>query len=172
MEESQLVAAYQEYVAPLYSYVSRRCGGDRGLAEDVTQETWLRAVAAWRKSGLPDNPLAWLKTVARNLLLNYFRRVPLLSLDKLPHDWEGRLSDNGRGWDSPGDAALLSWGLARVRKGQARLLEAFHLDGRSVRDIAEEMGISERAVEGRLRRARAKLRKKLEPMVRSEGGQR
>jgi len=140
------------------------------LAEDVTQETWLRAVACWRKSGLPENPLAWLKTVARNLLLNFFRRAPLLSLEFLPSDWERNLSENGDGWDSRGAAVLLSRGLARMREGQAHLLEAFHLEGRSVRDIAKEMGISERAVEGRLRRARAKLRRKLEPMVRSEGG--
>ena len=67
MEEAILVRPYDECVHALYEYASRRCGGDRGLAEDVTQEVWLRAVSTWKKDGLPDNPLAWLRTVARNL---------------------------------------------------------------------------------------------------------
>ena len=172
MEEGQLILIYRECIGPLYAFVSHRCGADRGLAEDVTQETWLRALASWKSSGPPTNPLAWLKTVARNLLLNYYRRAPLLSIETLPSGWERRFSENGSQWDSPGDAALLTWGLARMKKHQARLLEAFHLEGQPVRDLAQEMGISERAVEGRLRRAREMLRKKLEPLVRSEGGPR
>jgi RNA polymerase sigma-70 factor (ECF subfamily) len=169
MEEERIVQVYQECVHPLYGYVARRCGSDRTLAEDVTQETWLRAVAAWSREGLPENPLAWLKTVGRNLILNYFRRSPALSLEALPGDWEARyLGSEPR--EDPGDqAAAVSWGLARMRPAQARLIEAFHLDGLSVREIAEEMKISERAVEGRLRRARLSLRKKLEPLLEIQG---
>jgi DNA-directed RNA polymerase specialized sigma24 family protein len=56
--------------------------------------------------------------------------------------------------------------MARLRRGHADVLEAFYFDGKSVRDIARERSLSERAVEGRLRRARAKLKKKLEKLVR------
>jgi RNA polymerase sigma-70 factor (ECF subfamily) len=169
MEESSFIDTYREHVRPLYAYVSRFCGADRTLAEDVTQETWLRAVESWKRSGLPRSPLAWLKTVSRNLLLNYFRRKPLVSLDSLPPDWESRFLGNGSGRNASDHAATLGWGLARLRPGQARLLEAFHLEGRSVGEIASELDLSERAVEGRLRRARKNLRKKLEPLMGSEG---
>lgn len=166
MEEKTLINTYRECVEPLYAYVSRRCGGDHSLAEDVTQETWLRAVKVWMGSGLPETPLAWLRTVARNLLSNYYRRAPSISLEALPPDWERRYLGNGVGWDSHDHASAVNWGLARMRPAQTRLLEAFHLEGRRVGEIASELGVSERAVEGRLRRARAKLRKKLEPLVR------
>jgi len=192
MEEERIVQVYRECVHPLYGYVARRCGSDRTLAEDVTQETWLRAVAAWNRAGIPESPLAWLRTVARNLILNYFRRSPPLSLEALSGDWGARYLGNGGAgegqarplrsgaagsvthtYGAPGDGAdhgaMLSWGLARMKPAQARLLEAFLLDGSSVREIAEEMKISERAVEGRLRRARVSLRKKLEPLLGSEG---
>lgn len=169
MEEQTLISTYRELVRPLYAYVSRRCGSDRGLAEDVTQETWLRAVADWKQKGLPDNPLAWLKTVARNLIINYHRRTPFVSLDALPPGWEGGPLSSGDGDGSPDISATVSWGLARLRPAQARILEAFHLDGLKVREIAGDMGISERAVEGRLKRAREKLKKKLAPVVRSGG---
>jgi RNA polymerase sigma factor (sigma-70 family) len=45
---------------------------------------------------------------------------------------------------------------------QVRLLRAFHLERRPVAEIAATMGISERGVEGRLRRARQKLRHEIE----------
>ena len=167
MDESTLIRTYRDSVGELYRYVSFRCGGDRALAEDVVQESWLRAVKAWRDRGLPESPIAWLKTVARNLLSNHYRRVPMVSLESLPPDWTGTLSENGEGWTAPDHAAVLSWGMARIKPSQARLLEAFHLEEKPVRAIAEEEGLSERAVEGRLRRARQKLRKKLEPVVRS-----
>jgi len=165
MDEQTLTRTYHESVRPLYRYVASRCGGDRGLAEDVTQETWLRAVEAWGRKGLPDHPLAWLKTVARNLILNYYRRVPPVSLDALPRDLGALVTEGGADWDAPDHASVVSWGLARIRPAQARLLEAFHLDGLSVEEVAREMGLSPRAVEGRLRRARQKLRKQLEKVV-------
>lgn len=170
MEESALIQVYRECVTPLYESVSRRCGGDRGLAEDITQEVWLRAVKAWGKGGLPDKPMAWLLTVARNLILNYYRRHKPVSLEVLPPGWDVAPSGGGLGRDGPEAAALVNWGLSRIRPAQARLLEAFHLEGRRVAEIAAESGLSERAVEGRLRRARAKLRSHLESAVRKNGG--
>ena len=79
--EARLMQIYWETIAPLYGYASRRCGGDRALAEDVTQEAWLRAVRAWRRKGIPDKPLAWLTTVARNLIVDQLRRAPPLPLE-------------------------------------------------------------------------------------------
>ena len=169
MDEDALIQTYQRTVHPLYEYVSRRCGGDHSLAEDVTQEVWLRAVADWQKKGLPDEPIAWLKTVARNLLVNYYRRTRPVSLENMPPGWEPEMLDDGFEIDSPDTAALVNWGLARLRPGQARLLEAFHLEGRKVADIAAANKLSERAVEGRLRRARLKLRQHLETLLKKDG---
>ena len=102
---------------------------------------------------MPDEPLAWLKTVARNLLANHYRRRRPESLDAAgPESSEMDLHPQ-----TPEAAALVHWGLGRLQPEQRRLIEAFHLDERSVRDIAAETGISERAVEGRLYRARRAL---------------
>ena len=59
--------------------------------------------------------------------------------------------------------------VAALGRRKARVLEAFYYDGLSVREIAGEMTISERAVEGLLRRARGSLRAVL-PDPRPEGG--
>src|ERR1044071_841834 len=81
LSDAQLEQIYDATFTDLYRYVSRRCGGQRELAEDVTQETWLRAIREWNRKGLPPNPIGWLTTVARNLLLNHFRRREGVSID-------------------------------------------------------------------------------------------
>src|SRR6185436_1245281 len=81
VSEEQFRQIYRDTIGALYGYASRRCGGQRELAEDVTQETWLRAVRDWRRKGPPDNPLGWLTTVARNLILDPLRRREGISLD-------------------------------------------------------------------------------------------
>src|SRR5579885_3484908 len=44
------------------------------LAEDVVQDTFCRALDAWKFRGLPDNPSAWLMTAAKNRALDILRR--------------------------------------------------------------------------------------------------
>ena len=151
---------YDTAMRPLYRYVSRRCGGDRELAEDVTQEVWLRALDAWRTRGLPETPEAWLRTVARNLMANYFRERKPEALAGAELDL-----DQPEPTKTPRAAALLNWGLARLGRKQASLLEAYHFEGKGVATIAAELGLSERAVEGRLRRSRHALRDRLSPYL-------
>src|ERR1044071_8759833 len=81
LSDTQIEQIYDATITDLYRYVSRRCGGQRELAEDVTPEAWLRAIKDWNQKGIPPNPIGWLTTVARNLLLNHFRRREGVPLD-------------------------------------------------------------------------------------------
>lgn len=170
--EARILAVYRETIDQLYRYVFRNSCGDRGLAEDVTQEAWLRAVREWRRKGPPDEPLAWLTTVARNLLASYYRRRRPLSLDAVSAEDVLAAFDAGRAAESAELTAVVCRALARLPGGQAQLLEAFHFDDRRMSHIARASGISERAVEGRLRRARERLRRELESMLKMRGGHR
>lgn len=161
LPEDELILQYRATIGPLYAYVSRRVGGDRALAEDIVQDTWMRALDDWPRRGTPDEPLAWLRRVARNVLVSHFRRALPQPVDPATLD----IGDDRFTPETPDAAALVGWGLARLRPRQAALLEAFHFEGRSVAEIAAGSGVSERAVEGRLRRARARLRNKLEHLM-------
>lgn len=169
LPEQDLILVYRETIRPLYAYVSRRVGGDFNLAEDLVQETWMRALDDWPRKGRPDDPLAWLRRVAHNLLVSYYRRIKDQPMDPSLVD----LADE-RSWPgNPDAAAVIGWAMARLRFIHAEILEDFYFDEKPVQQIAAERGITERAVEGRLRRARAKLRHKLEhmrPMRLAEGG--
>jgi RNA polymerase sigma-70 factor (ECF subfamily) len=163
MTEDAVIGTYRATIRPLYAYISRRVGGDVALAQDVAQETWMRALDAWPRRGVPDEPLAWLIRVARNCLVSHFRRVRFESVDPEILDLEpSALSEL-----DPEHAAIVGWGLARLRRAHAEILEAFYFEQKSVKEIAAERSTSERAIEGRLRRARERLRKKLERRVRA-----
>jgi RNA polymerase sigma-70 factor (ECF subfamily) len=168
--EYELERIYDETIAELYGYVSRRCGGRRDLAEDVTQETWFRALRHWRARGAPDRPLNWLTTVARNLLVSYFRRHEPVALDAVSAAEMLAAVDANAVSDSAEVASLVSKALLRIPASEAQLLETFHYDRLKVSQLAELHGISERAVEGRLRRARERLRRELETAVKDMRG--
>jgi RNA polymerase sigma-70 factor (ECF subfamily) len=66
-------ALYNEYGAALLSFVQRRTRGDQQLAEDIVQETVLRA---WRHADdLPTNGAVrgWLFTTAHRLVIDAYR---------------------------------------------------------------------------------------------------
>lgn len=161
LPEDQVIETYRATIRPLYAYLARRVGGNAGLAEDLVQDTWMRALDAWPRRGVPDEPIAWLMRVARNTLVSHFRRIQPESLDAPGMDFEA----DGFAPDASDTATTIGWGMARLRRSHADLLEAFYFDEKSVRQIATERSMSERAVEGRLRRARAVLKKKLQRVL-------
>ena len=68
-DEELLGALYADYAGPLLDYVQRLLGGDRSQAEDIVQETLLRA---WRNADAltSDSARPWLFTVARRLVVD------------------------------------------------------------------------------------------------------
>ena len=49
------------------------------IAEDIASETFLSALETWTYRGIPESPVAWLYTVAKNKARNYFTRNKIFS---------------------------------------------------------------------------------------------
>ena len=107
-----------------------------------------------------ERPLAWLSTVAARLLSNYRRRPAAERFDDGSGDTQPAPDANTN--DRGARDSLVQVALSKLPVLQMRLLRAFHLERRPVAEIAANLGISERGVEGRLRRARQKLRREIE----------
>lgn len=152
------IQIYRDTVEELYAFVWSRCGGQQELCEDLVHECYMRALDYWSESETPDQPAAWLKTVARNMLHSYYRRRKPQRLET--QDLENLLATPKK--PSPRISESLQWALSLLEQKQALLLEGFHLEGLSIQALATRHGLSERAVEGRLRRARLHLRRLLE----------
>ena len=83
---SLIVRAYE---TPVYNYVLRLVGGDRALAEDLTQEVFLRVYQGLPKFSLRCKFTTWLFQVTKNRVLDELRaseRRPrhLVALDDIP----------------------------------------------------------------------------------------
>ncbi|QEH43903.1 RNA polymerase subunit sigma [Chitinophaga sp. XS-30] len=55
-----------------------------GIAEDIASETFLKATETWAISGIPENPAAWLYTVAKNKAKDHFKRQKLFDTKVRP----------------------------------------------------------------------------------------
>jgi RNA polymerase sigma-70 factor, ECF subfamily len=81
----------------LVAALARRLGAGRiAIAEDAVQHALLQALSSWPFRGVPDNPVAWLSTVARNRALDLLRheaRNVSLSDDPLPVEPHEAASD-------------------------------------------------------------------------------
>lgn len=91
MEEEQLVAdakanpekfalLYDKYLTPVYRYFLIRTG-HKETAEDLSSQTFLKAVEAFPKYEMRAPFGAWLFTIAHNLLMTCYRKLPPLPLD-------------------------------------------------------------------------------------------
>lgn len=165
MTEQQWLNMYRETVHPLYGYMAKRTGGNRELTEDIVQESYLRALDNWKRKTLPDSPVAWLKRVARNILIDYLRQKRWD--DK--KDMESHPIAGDQTSEDQFKSLEIFMAISSLGRKKAKILEAFYYDGKSVKEIADIMAISERAVEGQLRRARQSL-KSLLPEIKTNGG--
>jgi RNA polymerase sigma-70 factor (ECF subfamily) len=141
--------------------------GDQAEAIDVTQETFISAFAALKRYDASRPFQVWLKRIALNKCRDWARRRKVRSFftraapldeaywvaDEAPHP-EVQVADRA-------ELARVAQAIARL---PARMREALLLrtiDGLSQAEAAEVLAVSEKTVETRLYRARAKLREML-----------
>ncbi len=154
---------HDEHAGALWGYCLRLTGHDRARAEDVVQETLLRA---WRHLDALDRSegsvRSWLFTVARNLVID---------------DWRTKRSQSevtvaevpeGTGEPDHTDQVLLSWVVAEALtrlspEHRAALVECYY-KGLPVAEAAERLGVPPGTVKSRTHYALRALRLALEEM--------
>ena len=158
-DEDLVRALYAEHAAPLLRYAVHLMNGDRQRAEDIVQETLLRA---WQHpeaiAGRPARP--WLFAVARNLAIDSYR-----ARKARPHE----VGEAGLGVvpapDDP-ERALESWAvadaLAALRPEHRRVLLETYYRGKSVAEAATALGVPAGTVKSRTFYALRALRLALE----------
>jgi len=71
----ELIAGiYADGWSRIVATMIRLTGGNWDLAEECAQDAFAQALAKWPQSGIPDQPLAWLTTTARNRAIDRMRR--------------------------------------------------------------------------------------------------
>ena len=146
-------AFYEEALPRIYGYFLRRTGGSRSLAEDLTQDTFLAAVRELQGGRTPEAPMAWIHGIARHKLLDHYRRAER-SERVVP---AGEVAEPVAPGDD--DRERIAAALARVPGAQRAVLVLCYLEGFSMREVADALGKSEKAVESLLGRGRDAFRR-------------
>lgn len=147
----RLVERYQDVVCAV-SYSST---GDRGLSEDVAQETF---IAAWRQLDRLRDVVRlgpWLCGIARNLGRKAHKRRRREEILDDKH-----LAPGGNPFDSAarGDVErVVREALARIPETYREVLVLYYCESLSIREVAGALGTSEAAVMQRLSRGRRQL---------------
>lgn len=164
-----LEAAFDRCGTALFRFVCVRVGGDRHLADDLMQQLWVQASRSERF--VPEHELEfWLRAIARNLVRSHWRRHarapahlpladPALGGDLAQRLVAEELPVEALARREASDQLLLA--LTELPAADQELIVAYYFHERSQAELADELGLSERAIEGRLYRARQALREKL-----------
>jgi RNA polymerase sigma-70 factor (ECF subfamily) len=161
--EEALAAVYRVYRGPLLRQ-ARTILGDPGLAEEVVQETFVRAWRACSSFDPDGSPmLVWLKVILRNLALDRMRaRGRRPSLARTVPDEEVTVSARPDGVELLLLRAGLRDALTRLHDDhRAAVVETILLD-RPYEDVAAELGVPVGTLRSRAYYALRRMRRILE----------
>jgi RNA polymerase sigma-70 factor (ECF subfamily) len=152
-------AFYEDALPRVYGYFLHRCGGGVQVAEDLTQETFLAAVAELKKGKRVRNPIAWIYGIARHKLLDHYRTQERLERGLVLAGGADDLEDELVVPDDEEARQLAMAALASVAASQRAALVLCYIDGFSMSEVADILGKSVEAVESLLARGRASFKR-------------
>lgn len=150
-----LLDLYDAALPEVHGYLLARCGR-RTLAEDLTAETFLAAVAACRRHPPPAMSTAWLIGVARHKLVDHWRAV---EREERGLRAVGEPEETDDPWDAHLDAVIAREVLDAQTGAHRAVLTLRYLDGLGVPECAQVLGRTVHATEALLTRARAAFRR-------------
>jgi RNA polymerase sigma-70 factor (ECF subfamily) len=144
---------YREHRRPILAYLIRLID-DREAAEDLCQETFLKALRGWAQHDQSANPIAWIYRIATNTAYDHLRRrrrailTPLV--EAIPGGYTPEL------W--LGERELVRSALAQLPAHYREPLLLQVCAGHSLSEIADALDCTTSAVKMRLLRARERFR--------------
>jgi RNA polymerase sigma factor (sigma-70 family) len=153
---------YERYSGQIFGFCVNTLGS-RDEAEDALQSTFLNAHRALQRGVTPEAELAWLFKIAHNVCLTRRRSTRRRGRVESPSDFaavQDVLPAPSR--ESPEDLLRLTDALAHMPDNQRRAILLREWQGLSYHEIADELKLSQSAVETLIFRARRTLASNLE----------
>jgi len=145
----------------LHSFLLKRINGDIHLAEDILQETFFRAWKTPRLARDPHRARPWLITVARNLIVDRYRKRVRRPVELGNVDLSQVAQDDG-----PDERLVttltLADAVAKLSKNRREVVVHMYMYGRSSAETSGLLGIPEGTVKSRAHHALRELRSHLD----------
>ncbi len=161
---------YEQCYDRIFLYLLRRCG-NRSLAEDLTSETFIKAlrnIRSFRHDGSPFK--AWLFRIAHNEFISHCRKEKVRRLFRVDRRQNGHRHSSGskdayRNLEQGEIVDRLEESIQQLSPRDQLLVTLRYYEDFSMRDIAAVSGLSEGNVRTRLHRALARLKSMIEKDV-------
>ena len=168
---AQLGAFYTEHRSELQAHAARLLKSNT-KAEEVVQDALIKVMLAAPELSSEDHALSYLHRTIENLCIDIFRlegrRPNLVVLDdataEIESTWHENV-DHSEVIAAADDAAIVRQALSLLSPAERAALVMWEMEGRSTKEIAQELGIKETTVRHTVSRARTSLRKILSELV-------
>jgi RNA polymerase sigma-70 factor (ECF subfamily) len=161
---SEARESFDRLVRPHYPTLYRvawRFTGTRADAEDLVQETCLRAFRHIGRAEVLENPLTWLLCILRRLFIDGTRRCERTNVSTLDDGLLGEIASATPGpaetVNSQQVARKIERGLRRLGNEQRALLILHDVEGYSLNELETIMALKLGTIKSKLHRARVKL---------------
>jgi RNA polymerase sigma-70 factor (ECF subfamily) len=161
MDRQHFTKFYQTNVKRVYRFIYFRVGGKKELAEDLTQDVFLKALKAFESFDPNISQTSWILTIARNHLINQLEKIrPQVCLE----DVENVLPDSLDLMESislRNDEKRLMQAINTLDHDDAELVRLKYLEGWQYEEIAEITGKTSGTLRVQAHRALKSLKKVL-----------
>jgi len=162
-DEAAYRTFHDTYVPRLFRYLLVVTAGDEDAAREALQAALVRVVRHVKIFSDETRFWNWLTVLARTALADQRRkqRRYFAFLDRFTSHARAEAAPGNDGDADTQLLALLEHGLHHLATDERELVERKYFRGQSVREIAVELQVTEKAVESRLGRVRQKLKDRL-----------
>lgn len=151
---------FQEYSDVIYRLCLYKTSNE-SVAHDLTQETFLRLWKSMSSDKDIEKPKQYIYQIARNLIVDYYKRKKALSLELLEESgFEPKSEDSGQ--EVLAEVSILKDAIEELDQDFRDVIYFKFVEDMKVQDIAEMLGISENLASVRINRGKEKLRLKFE----------
>jgi len=151
---------------PIFSFLHKKLHGETHVAQELTQEVFMKCLSQSQRFEKGRQVAPWLFTLAANTATDHLRKrgreLPAPDVFDIPDihqpsPWEQI--------DHQRKLGTLKTALDELTKRQRAMVEAYYIQERPVRNIAEDFGCAEGTVKATIFQSLVKLRKSLAPAV-------
>jgi RNA polymerase sigma-70 factor (ECF subfamily) len=157
-DEAAFAQFYDLYSARLWRFLLVLTSGQEDMVRELHQVVMIKVARKLRGFTTDEALWAWLAQVARHAFIDYLRKQNR----RLEHPFSESALNSLRVPDNQAEKHLTDWldhALQHLNGEERALVESVYFEDRAHREVAAETGQTAKAVESRLARIRAKLRK-------------
>jgi len=158
--KDQFLAVYDEYGSAIYRFCLLKVSS-KEQAEDLTQEVFMRFWQTLRKQENVDHERALLYTIARNLIIDWYRKHKEQSLDVLAEAGYEFANEDHKDIERNAQVRELLGVVHELDHQSREVVLLRYVEGLSPKDIATVTGETANAISVRLNRAIKKVQQRI-----------